>query len=350
MSTRDDLAARRFLFVLLVGALLLVGWVAWPLAEALLMAAVLAVVLNPLQVKLTRWLRGRPQVSAALLVVAVLLLIVGPILALSAIAVREATDGVRFLLETVRSEGMSGLLQRLPSPLDEYAARALAYLGDFDKTVESQASEQGRKAASAAAAAVVATGSLIFQLTMMLIALFFMLTSGRELVAWIDAVSPLRRGQTHELLAECKKVSYSVIVSTVATAGVQALAALVGYLIAGVPHALFFTGLTFFVALIPVVGAAAVCLAAALILLVTGHPYMAVFLAVWGVVVVGLVDNVVKPYLIKGDVEMHGAVVFFALVGGIAACGGIGLLVGPLAVAMLLALLRMYRRDYLRAA
>jgi predicted PurR-regulated permease PerM len=245
---------------------------------------------------------------------------------------------------------MSGVLQRLPSPLDEYAARALAYLGDFDKTVESQASEQGRKAASAAAAAVVATGSLIFQLTMMLIALFFMLTSGRELVAWIDAVSPLRRGQTHELLAECKKVSYSVIVSTVATAGVQALAALVGYLIAGVPHALFFTGLTFFVALIPVVGAAAVCLAAALILLVTGHPYMAVFLAVWGVVVVGLVDNVVKPYLIKGDVEMHGAVVFFALVGGIAACGGIGLLVGPLAVAMLLALLRMYRRDYLRAA
>jgi len=346
-ATRNDLAARRFLFVLLVGALVLVGWVAWPLAEALLMAAVLAVVLTPLQAKLARWMRGRPQVSAAILVVAVLLLVVGPVLALSAIAVREATDGVRFLHETVRSEGMSGLLQRLPAPLAEYAARALAYLGDFGTAVESQAKEQGAKAASAVGAAVVATGSLLFQLAMMLIALFFMLTSGRELVAWIDGVSPLRRGQTHELLGECKKVSYSVIVSTVITAAVQTLAALAGYLIASVPQTVFFTGLTFFFALIPAIGAATVCLAAALILLATGHPYMAAFLAAWGVVVVGLVDNVVKPFLIKGDVEMHGAVVFFALIGGIAAFGMIGLLIGPLAVAMLLALLRMYRRDFL---
>jgi predicted PurR-regulated permease PerM len=87
---------------------------------------------------------------------------------------------------------------------------------------------------------------------------------------------------------------------------------------------------------------------AALILLATGHPYMAGFLAVWGLVVVGLIDNVAKPYLIKGDLEMHGAVVFFALIGGIGAFGMVGLLVGPLAVAMMLTLLGMYRRDYLK--
>jgi predicted PurR-regulated permease PerM len=74
---------------------------------------------------------------------------------------------------------------------------------------------------------------------------------------------------------------------------------------------------------------------------------MAAFLAVWGLVVVGLIDNVAKPFLIKGDVEMGGAVVFFALIGGIAAFGMIGLVVGPLAVAIFLALLRMYRRDYM---
>jgi predicted PurR-regulated permease PerM len=304
-------------------------------------------VLNPVQVRLARWLRGRPQVSAAVLVVAVLLLVVGPILAMSAVAVREATEGVRFLLETARSEGMIGLAQRLPSPLDEYAARALAYIGDFGAAIDAQVRQQGGKAASAVGAAVVATGSLLFQLTMMLIALFFLLTGGRELVAWIDGVSPLRRGQTHELLAECRKVSYSVVVSTVLTAGVQTAVALIGYLIAGVPQAMFFTGVTFFFALIPAIGAAAVCVVAALVLLATGHPYMAGFLAAWGILVVGLVDNVAKPFLIKGDVEMHGAVVFFALIGGIAAFGMVGLLIGPLAVAMLLALLRMYKRDYL---
>ena len=117
---------------------------------------------------------------------------------------------------------------------------------------------------------------------------------------------------------------------------------------AGVPKAMFFTGVTFFFALIPAVGAATVCVFAALVLLVTGHPYMAIFLAAWGVVVVGLIDNVVKPYLIKGDIELHGAVVFFALLGGLAAFGMVGLLVGPLAVAMLVAILRMYKRDYLK--
>jgi predicted PurR-regulated permease PerM len=74
---------------------------------------------------------------------------------------------------------------------------------------------------------------------------------------------------------------------------------------------------------------------------------MALFLAIWGVVVVGLVDNVVKPWLIRGGVEMAGAVVFFSLIGGIGAFGMIGLLIGPLAVALFLTLVRMYKRDYL---
>ena len=114
------------------------------------------------------------------------------------------------------------------------------------------------------------------------------------------------------------------------------------------PQPLFFAGATFLVAFIPAVGAASVCLVAAGLLYVTGHPYMALFLALWGFLVVGLVDNIVKPYLVKSGMEMHGAVVFFSLIGGIAAFGMIGLLAGPLAMAMLLALLRMYHRDYLR--
>jgi predicted PurR-regulated permease PerM len=152
--------------------------------------------------------------------------------------------------------------------------------------------------------------------------------------------------ETRELLAAFKRVSLMVIVSTVITAAVQAVAALAGYLIAGVPHPIFFTLVTFFVAFVPAIGATSVCLAAALLLFVTGHPYMAIFLAVWGLAVVGLVDNVVKPLLIKRGMELHGAVVFFSLIGGLAAFGPIGLLLGPLSVAFFLALVRMYHRDF----
>jgi predicted PurR-regulated permease PerM len=347
MLTPRELAARRFLFALLIASLLLVGYVAWPLATAVLLAAVLAVVLAPLQRRLSRWLGGRHGIAAGILVVAVLFLLVGPLLGLTAFLVKEATDGIRFILEIVRSQGVAGLLDYLPAPLDGYAARALEGLGDLGQLAQKHMTEQGPRAASAVAAAVLATGSLVFDLVMMLIALFFLLVSGKDLVVWLDSVSPLRPGQTHELLAEFKKVSYAVIVATVATAAVQALVAFVGYLIAKVPHPVFFAVLTFFIALIPAIGAAGVCLFAALILLATGHPYMSLFLAVWGLGVVGLIDNVVKPFLIKGELEMGGAVVFFALIGGIAAFGMVGLLIGPLAVATFLTLLRMYRRDFI---
>jgi predicted PurR-regulated permease PerM len=343
----SDLAARRFLLILLLASMLLVGFVAWPLASALLLAAVLAVVLGPVEDHLTAKLRGRRGLAAATLVIAVLLLLIVPLVGLSAVLLKEASDGARFIRDTVRSEGVTGLIERLPGPLHDLGQKAAARLGDLGELGQKHLSEQGPKAASAVAAALVATGSLIIDLTMMLIALFFLLVRGNEVLAWLDEVLPLRPAQTRELAAEFKKVSYAVIVATLITAAVQAAAALVGYLIAKVPHPLFFAGVTFFFAIIPAIGAGAVCLFAALILLATGHAYMALFLAVWGVVVVGLIDNVVKPFLIKGDVEMGGAVVFFALIGGIAAFGMIGLVVGPLAVAIFLALLRMYRRDYM---
>jgi predicted PurR-regulated permease PerM len=346
VSPRDQ-AARRFHFALLIASVALVGYVAWPLATPLLLAAVLAVVLAPLQVRLRRWLRGRDALAAGLLVLAVLFLVVGPLLGLTAVLVKEAADGVRFILEIVRSQGVSGLIEQLPGPLDSYARFALERLGDLGQLLQKHATEQGPRAASAVAAALVATGSLVFDLTMMLIALFFLLLSGKAFVAWLDSVSPLHPGRTRELLAEFRKVSYAVIVAALATAAVQAVVAFIGYLIASVPHSIFFAVLTFFVALIPAVGAAGVCLFAALILLATGHPYMSAFLAVWAVTVVGLIDNVVKPYLIKGELQMGGAVVFFALIGGIAAFGLAGLIIGPLAVASFLTLLRMYRRDFI---
>jgi predicted PurR-regulated permease PerM len=67
---------------------------------------------------------------------------------------------------------------------------------------------------------------------------------------------------------------------------------------------------------------------------------------VWAIVVVGLVDNIVKPWLLKGQIEIHGAVVFFALLGGIAVFGAIGLVAGPLVVAFFLATVRLYQRDF----
>jgi predicted PurR-regulated permease PerM len=342
--------AHRFFLLLLAVATVLVALVVRPLGAALFMAAVLAGVLYPLHRRLTRKLRGRARLSAGLLVAGVAVLLAGPIVWISAFVVKEASEGVKYVRDTVSSEGMEGLIKRMPAPLQRVAQEIRERLPEGEaaitKSVEKQVTTRGGKAVSAVGAAVMGAGSLLFQVVMSLIALFFLIIQGADLVAWLDDTLPLRRGQTLELLAEFKKTSYSVLMSSVITAAVQAAAALIGYFIARVPHPVFFGAVTFFVAFIPAVGAASVCLAAAALLLVTGHPYYALFLAIWGLVIVGLVDNIVKPLLIKGGMEMHGAVVFFALIGGLSAFGTMGLLLGPLVISLFLALLRMYRRDF----
>jgi predicted PurR-regulated permease PerM len=392
--------ASRFLLALLLLATVLLALVARPIATALFLAAVLAGIVWPAHLWLAAHLWGRRSLSAILFVVGVIAVVVGPLVAFSAFALEEGTAGVRLLTDTLHSEGTNGLVRHLPEPLQKLAhealgdrapgpAPALAPAVDPSRAagresgparaqssaptngpangpaeapakaatspgsqrqalaarLQEQVTARGGKAASLVGNTLSAMGSFVFQAAMMLVALYFLLVEGDDLLRWLDRVSPLRPGQTQELLSEFKRVSFAVVVSTVITSAVQALAALAGYLVFRVPHPIFFAGVTFFVAFIPAIGAGAVCVAAAAVLLMTGHPYSALFLGLWGVLVVGLVDNLIKPFLIKAGMEMQGAVVFFALIGGLGAFGGVGLLIGPLVVSLFLALLRMYERD-----
>jgi predicted PurR-regulated permease PerM len=349
----SDQVARRVFTGLIILSIILLALVVEPFAKGFFLAAVLAGALYGTHRRLTRLFRGRANLSAGLLCLGVVVALLLPLTGLTAFLVGEAAEGVRFVRETVNREGVSGLVERLPGPVQRLAENLMERFAveetQLDQTLGQQVSSQGGTAARAVTGAVAATGSFIFQTVMMLIAFFFLLVDGRRLVDWLESVSPLKRGQTTELLREFRVVAIAVLVSSIATAGVQAVAALVGYLIARVPVPFFFAAVTFFVALIPAVGAASVVMVAALLLLMTGHPWAALFLAIWGVVVVGLVDNVIKPMLVKRGLHMHGAIVFFALLGGLAAFGTVGLLIGPLIVAFFLALLRIHERDYGRS-
>jgi len=346
MSTTDT-TARRFFFGLLLIVTVLVALVARRLAASLIVAAVLAGIIWPAHERLTARLRGRRSASAAIWVVAVVVVVVGPAIPLAAVVIDELVAGAQFVAGILRSEGAEGILRRLPRSLEHLGRAAAAHLpAGFGSDVASRATAQGARAAAALNATVSATGAFLFRTAMMIVALFALLLDGDRVVAWVDRLSPLRKGQTRELLLEFKKTAYSVVVSQVVTALVQTTAALVGYLIARVPHPLFFAAVTLLGAFVPFVGAGAIALVAALLLYLTGHPHAALFLTVWAVLVVSLVDNLVKPVLMRAGMQMRGVIVFFALIGGAASFGAVGLLLGPLAVALFLALLRIYERDF----
>ena len=331
--------------VLTVLAVYLISRVIRPFAAALFIAAVLAGALYPLYERLAARMGGRRTVASATATVGILLLVVLPLAWLGVVLAQEIGDGAEYVRRTLRSEGVGGLIADLPGPLQALATRIIEKLPQGEQELSDVAGAQGGRAASALGNVLQATWGAIIQMVMMLIAFFFLLVDGPRLVNWFVEVLPLRRAQTLTLLSDFRKVTVAVLVSSIATSAIQAAVAFVGYLLARVPNPIFFGFLTFLVGLVPAVGAGAVTLFAALIVYLSGHPGAAIFLAIWGVVFVGLADNVVKPYLIRGGVQLHGAVVFFSLIGGLAHFGPVGLLAGPLIVSFFMAVVRMWKVE-----
>jgi predicted PurR-regulated permease PerM len=331
--------------VLTVIATYLLSRVIRPFAAALFIAAVLAGAVSPLYERLAARMRGRRNLAAGVATLTVLLVVILPLAWLAVVLAQEVADGASYVRRTFRSEGVGGLVADLPAPLRAAAQKVFDRLPQDQEELSQVAGAQGGRAASAVGGFVQATWGVLVQMVMMLIAFFFLLIDGPQLVNWVVEVLPLRRKQTLTLLSDFRKVTVAVLVSSIATSAIQAAVALVGYLLAKVPNPMFFGFATFLVGLVPAVGATSVALGAALTVFLSGRPGAALFLAIWGILFVGLADNVVKPYLIRGGIQLHGAVVFFSLVGGLSYFGPVGLLAGPLIVSFFIAVVHMWKAE-----
>src|SRR5262249_19151783 len=150
MSTHSGPTARRVFIGLVLVSVALLALVATPFASALFLAAVLAGALYPLHLRLTRMLRGRHGLSSRLLVVGVTLVLLVPVGGLTAVVVRDVAAGYRWVAETVRSEGMNGLVERLPDRVEEPVRQLMDRLkveeGALDEQIGSQATAQGGRA------------------------------------------------------------------------------------------------------------------------------------------------------------------------------------------------------------
>ena len=340
--------APRFIVALLLAAVALTLVILRPFWVAVFLAAVLAAAFRPWMEWLSNRFRGRRNAAATLLSIGLVVVVVAPVVTFGAVAVQGALEGFRWFREAIDNEGIWGLVSRLPGPLEDLARKVVAAVPRPQQQLQELAGSQGGEAASAVGGVLVATGSLLLQSAMMLVAFFFFLVDGARLVAWLDRHVPLQPGQLRQLLTEFRQTSVSVLWATLATAGIQTVTALVGYLIFGAPRIVFLTAATFVVAMIPAAGGAFVVVLAGVIQIAAGESVRGALLVAWGLVVVSLVDNVARPYLLKGGMELHGGVVFFALLGGLAVFGAIGLVIGPLAVTFLLAVMKIYEREFSR--
>lgn len=336
MPSNDRLLVQIVLLALL-GACL---WVLAPFCSALLWGAILAYASWPLMRLLTRWLNGRESLAAGILTGCWMLLVVLPLVWLGfnlADHVRDATafirdvqvDGLPDAPEWLAGIPLVGAsLVGIWDTLDEQGAALLAsvrpYLGQVGNFLLARSAQ---------------IGGGILELTLSLVFVFFFYRDGPRMAAFVlrllERLIGERAGYYIDLVAGTVQ---RVVNGVIGTAAAQAILALIGFLIAGVPGALVLGIVTFLLSLIPM-GPPLAWIPATAWLVWQGDYGYAIFLGIWGTFVISGVDNVLKPYLISRGGNLPLVIVLLGVFGGLLAFGFIGLFIGPTLLAVAYSLL-----------
>ena len=188
--------------------------------------------------------------------------------------------------------------------------------------------------------------STFFGAVIMVIGLYFFLLDGPSMVETIQKLSPIEDKHEQELAAEFARVSRAVVVATLLSAAVQGLLAGLGFWVCGLESIFLLTLLSGVLAMVPFVGAAAVWIPCALYLFfVENRPMAAIGLAAYGGLIISMADNVIKPWILHGQSNLHPLLALLSVIGGVAVLGPIGILVGPMIVVFLQTSLKILRRE-----
>jgi len=341
----------RRLYVRLGGLLLLavLCYIVWrivtPLWQPLLWAVLLGALLAPLNLRLTRRLGGRAQLASSITTLLTVLLFILPVLAAGATVATQAAQLLRRIERRVPelSKGTEIDLSRVPwldsslAWLDANTSVSLAQLqGWFTEGLQRLLQVLMKSGGSAVMSALGTAVSFV----VMLFVLFFVLRDGPGLARQVVRMLPIEQRRRALLWQHLSDVTRAVFLGIGVTALAQGVLLGIGFWIAGLPSPLVFGVLGVILALIPMVGPALLWVPAAALLAIQGHHGHAIFLAIWGAVVVSLVDNLLRPLLISGRAEVPTLAVFVGVMGGLAAFGFIGLFVGPIVLGLLVALFR----------
>jgi predicted PurR-regulated permease PerM len=329
------------LAALVAGCLL----VLFPFVTALLLAAILAHSTWPLNSRLRRAVGGRNTLAAALMTAVAILFLLAPFVIVAA----GLADNATALFEALRAVFESGLpnppawLKALPlvgESLDAYWSSLV-----LDRSL---LTEELTRLIPAARQSVIAGGGHLaaglLQLALSLLVAFFLFRDGDTVAARLrDAASRIAGSDARRLIEVSGKTVNSVVYGILGTGLAQGVLAAIGFLIAGVPGATLLGLATFFLSVVPV-GPPLIWGSAVLWLFYQGSAGMAIFMGLWGLLLVSTVDNVIKPFLISRGSRLPFILVFLGVLGGVLSFGFIGVFLGPTLLAVGFQVLKEWAR------
>ena len=333
----------QFLLILLAGVLLLTFFVLRPFLTPLALAAVGAVVLHPIYRRILHRAGNRETLAAWATVLLSVVCILIPLAFLGTRIFQESaqlygslTEGdsrENLVINAIQSAGRASegifpgagdFFTNLSNNLDAYVKQGLAWLIQH------------------LGSAISGISVLLLNLFIFFISFYYLLRDGPKLKQALIELSPLNDRDDRIVFGRLRLAVNSVIKGSLMIALIQGVLTAIGFSIFGIPHSILWGTVTIVVALIPGIGTALVLLPGIIYLFAIGETGSGIGLLVWGVLAVGLIDNLLGPKLVGRNLQLHPLLVLLSVLGGIAFFGPVGIFLGPICVSLLFALINVY--------
>jgi predicted PurR-regulated permease PerM len=325
-----------------------------PFLSTLAWAAILTIIFYPLFKIVNRFFRNRRAWAALTMTIAVTIAIVIPSGFLLNLVARELLDIYKYSEQVIREgrhitffQGLKqiALVQRLTEALDRYFDLSQI---DLETFLLDNLQKLNMYVASQAPKFIKGLSAIILKFFLMTVTLFFFFKDGEEVLTKIKALIPLSAKERDNILKKMVEMIQATIYGGIVVALVQGGFGALGFLIVGLPAALFWGAVMALLSFMHIVGPFMVWVPAVVYLLFQGAYAKAVILGIWGSTLVSLSDNFLRPIIISGRTQIHPLLIFFSILGGLYVFGLVGFIAGPLVVTICLAFIDIYTAPPMR--
>ena len=344
--TEDARFRKGFLLALVVAITAAFVFVIRDFLMTIFVAAIFSGLAHPLYRQLRKAFGGHEALASAGTLLIIVLLVGGPLVFVVSIvtteAVRMSDNLISFVTQLINEPtSINTYLDRIPG---------IQWLTPYRETILAKAGEAagslGTIIVSSLSSTTRGTLALIFDFFMMLYAMFFFLIKGRQYLDSMLQYLPLRESEQNLMLQRFVSVTRATLKGSLLIGMVQGTLGGVMLAILGVPGAVLLGLLMIVLSLLPLIGGALVWVPVAIVLVIQGAWIKALVLAGFCSIVIGSIDNLLRPRLVGHDTKMSDLVVLFSTLGGIAAFGAIGFIVGPIIAALFITIWEIFGKAY----
>jgi predicted PurR-regulated permease PerM len=341
LTTAESTTRKRIGEMLSYAIVLLIAYLAYQVFEpffvALAWAAVLVVVSYPAYDRLAR--RWRPSAAALVSTAGVTLVLIAPAVLILILFLRQGVEAI----QSIHLQAASGRLQWLNDIWARLAQRFPELnSAEVASTLHRYGGEGAQFLAGRLGTVVRHTAEFLFDLVVTVFAMYYLFRDGGSLVARLRLLLPFQAIERERMIEDAREVILATVLSSFLAAAAHGAVIGLAFAVVGIRAALFWGVIMGFLSLIPVVGSSLIWVPASIGLMLEGHLLKGIVLGIFCIIIVGVIDNVLRPWFISGRAQMGQLLVFIGVLGGVSVFGALGIVLGPIVVALAANLLDLY--------